>query len=71
MKLVELSNYLKEAAQKIDSLMLDAELLCGMQEAEKYVKENKLEYIESEIKNAFHAGFVFARRQSDLGKFAE
>lgn len=69
MKLQELSSALKNAAKQIDTFYKKAENKSGLKYANEYVKKHHLEYIEEEIKAAFHEGFRFGLHQERSGKF--
>lgn len=69
MNLNELSEKLKKASIAIDTFCKDSLEMSAQSLAEKYVKEQGLEYIEDEIKSAFKAGFMTYRRQEEAGMF--
>lgn len=69
MSLNELSEELKKASLAIDTFCKDSLEMSAQSLAEKYVKEQGLEYIEDEIKSAFKAGFMTYRRQEEAGMF--
>lgn len=69
MSLEELAGKLKEASVAIESFCRDSLEMSAQSLAEKYVKEHELEYMEEEIKDAFHAGFRTYKRQLEAGKF--
>lgn len=66
--LEELKEELKKAYTMIDDFCSDAEIKSGEMMAKDYVKRNNLEYIESEILDAFHIGYITALRQMKNGK---
>lgn len=66
--LEELKEELKKAYTMLDDFCKDAEIKSGEMMAKDYVKRNGLEYIESEIFDAFHTGYITALRQMKSGK---
>lgn len=66
--LEELKEELKKAYTMLDDFCKDAEIKSGEMMAKDYVKEKNLEYIESDILDAFHMGYITALRQMKDGK---
>jgi hypothetical protein len=66
--LEELKEDLKKAYTMLDDFCRDAEIKSGEMMAKDYVKRNNLEYIESDILDAFHMGYITALRQMKDGK---
>ena len=66
--LEKLKEELKKAYTMLDDFCRDAEIKSGEMMAKDYVKRNNLEYIESEILDAFHMGYITALRQMKDGK---
>lgn len=66
--LEELKEKLKKAYTMLDDFCRDAEIKSGKMMAKDYVKRNNLEYIESDILDAFHMGYITALRQMGNGK---
>lgn len=66
--LEELKEELKKAYTMLDDFCMDAEIKSGEMMAKEYVKKNNLEYIESDILDAFHMGYITALRQMKDGK---
>ena len=66
--LEELKEELKKAYTMLDDFCSDAEIKSGAMMAKDYVKRNNLEYIESDILDAFHMGYITALRQMKGGK---
>lgn len=66
--LEELKEKLKEAYTMLDDFCSDAEIKSGEMMAKDYVKRNNLEYIETDILDAFHMGYITALRQMKDGK---
>jgi hypothetical protein len=66
--LEELKESLKKAYTMLDDFCRDAEIKSGEMMAKDYVKRNNLEYIESDILDAFHMGYITALRQMKSGK---
>ena len=64
----ELKEELKKAYTMLDDFCRDAEIKSGEMMAKDYVKRNNLEYIESDILDAFHMGYITALRQMKDGK---
>ena len=66
--LEELKEELKKVYTMLDDFCRDAEIKSGEMMGKDYVKRNNLEYIESEILDAFHIGYITALRQMKNGK---
>lgn len=71
MDLKELIELLKDTTTKLEDFESSAENISGEKFAEKYIKENGLEYIADEIKKAFKMGFLYHYRQNKKGVFKD
>ena len=63
MNLKELLETLKDTTATLESFLESAEYKSGKKFAEEYVEQNELEYISTEIKEAFKTGFLYGIRQ--------
>ena len=71
MDLKELIELLKDTTTKLEDFESSAENISGERFAEKYIKENGLEYIADEIKKAFKTGFLYHYRQNKKEVFKD
>ena len=66
MEIEEIIKGLKNTKDKIEkeiNFLQSVDITSGAECCELYIKENGLEYIADEIREAYHAGFIKAYRQ--------
>ena len=66
MEIEKIINGLKTTKDKIEkeiNFLQSVDITSGAECCELYIKENKLEFIADEIREAYHAGYIKACRQ--------
>ena len=71
MGLKALIELLKDTTTKLEDFESSSENISGEKFAEKYIKENGLEFIADEIKKVFKTGFLYHCRQNKKGVFKD
>ena len=71
MTLEGMADALQNASDEIKTFLQYTENESAAKYIEHYIEKHQLGYISAELKEAFHAGYLFRARQERMGKFEE